>query len=143
MIGFGLVGCTQLPPSDGDSTQESPKIAPPTDLTESQLEESSTDSDSQAIATLISDLVLVPAGEIGVEIAYNDGDFATGTLTHTYPEAVQGKMWIVAKNNQQWELVHYGSPGINCDVLETYEVPNDLVEVCIASPSGTMVQRNQ
>jgi len=96
--------------------------------------------EAKAIADLLTTEPSLPAGEIEVLPAYNDGSFATGTLSHTYPEAVANKIWIVAKVDGEWELVHYGSPAVPCTSVDAYEVPTDIVEVCI-STEGDLIER--
>ena len=131
-----LTGCNILGPQDQSSqvTQETPVPAPTPSL-DPQLE-----ADARAIAGLLANEPSLPAGEITVIPAYNDGSFATGTLSHTYPDAVKNKIWIAAKENGNWVLVHYGSPGVDCEAVDHYSVPSQIVQVCIDT-NGDLVTR--
>ena len=99
-----------------------------------------TTQDAQEIANLIIGHPDLSAGEITVQVSFNDGEFATGILGHTYPESVANKIWIAAYQNNAWALVYYGDPLVECSILAEFDVPAELVQVC-KGENGELVNR--
>lgn len=136
MIIFLLSGCTLFQPQVAEKITPTPTPVPsPTPQLDPEVQ-----ADLDAIANLVKQEPSLPAGQIELKPAFFDDSFATGTLTHTYPEAVANKIWIAAKVDGEWALVHYGSPGVPCDSVDSYDVPAELVQVCISS-SGELINR--
>lgn len=140
-----LFGGCSLFKSTGEPTsyQPSQQLATQSGSIQSEDNEVPTADEAEIAQAIIDQAQGISAGELTVNIAYNDGSFATGTLNHTYPESVANKIWIISQTEGDWQLVHYGSPAVDCSLVEAHDVPAELVQVCVASPSGELIQRLQ
>lgn len=81
-----------------------------------------------------------PEEEYLIDTVKVEGNYAQGTVR--FKSVMGGGIWFAAKTAQGWELAADGNALVDCEVIEKYQFPIEMIPGCVDNKNGgTFVKR--
>ena len=97
------------------------------------------EDDAKAIAAALAAKLGVSETNLDVGVTQKDAKHAKGNVKEKTSE-VGGGYWLAAKVDSQWIIVYDGQATPNCNQVNPYNFPTDMVPECLDA-NGNLVTR--
>ena len=99
---------------------------------------SSTSDDATAIKIAVSKKIGKAESELVIQISKQTSKHAKGFISAK--DETGGGYWLATKTDNGWIVVYDGQATPNCNEIDSYEFPTDMVPECL-DDSGNVVER--
>ena len=107
-------------------------------LRQTKEENSSTTDDATAIKIAVSKKIGNAESELGIQISKQTSKHAKGFINAK--DETGGGYWLATKTDSGWIIVYDGQATPNCNQVDSYEFPTDMVPECI-DDTGNVIKR--
>jgi hypothetical protein len=130
LITYYFLGKSDQEPSPtSQKTQNQSKESTPSAKKEIETKEV---DDTAALKKAVSKKTGIPENNISFSISKNTGKYATGNVNSKDSE-FGGGYWLAVKVGGEWKIVYDGQAQPNCDQVNPYNFPTDIVPECYDS----------